>query len=124
MSSSSASSPGYQLPDLSYLFPNSTDAAGDVPMAEFVFPTGVTSADEFQLEPPEALWSLDAPSTSCPSLFCPPVSLLAELETASDAVTLREDGGRAVVESCGNVQGGPHRSNSVPADMYFTQFDF
>jgi hypothetical protein len=123
ISSSSASSPGYQLPDLSYLFPNSTAGGGDVPMAEFVFPTGGTSADEFQLGPPEALWSLDASSTSCPSLFCPPESLMPELETASAVVLPHEDGGNGV-ECSGGVLGGAHRSNSVPADMYFTQFDF
>ena len=139
-SSSSASSPGYQLPDLSYLFPTAADS-GDPMTADFVFPAGshVTS-HEFQLGPPEALWDA-ASSVSCPSLFCPPDLLLQQSGLVNAVVAPTspaagsshhhpdedavECGGGGVGDGAGGgVGGGPHRSNSVPADMYFTQFDF
>jgi hypothetical protein len=66
------------------------------------------------------LWT-ELSSASCPSLFCPPDDEPMPMPSDADAVS---DVAALLEREAATGGSGPHRSNSVPADMYFMQFDF
>ncbi len=111
----SSSSPGYQLPDLSYLF--AQPQPHPPPPADFSGEFISGSSQEVEA----TLWT-ELSSVSCPSLFCQPgEDEPMPMPSDGDAVSNVADLLEREVATGGS---GPHRSNSVPADMYFMQFDF
>jgi hypothetical protein len=111
----SSSSPGYQLPDLSYLFAQPSQPQPPPPAdyrGEFI------SGSSQEVE--ATLWA-ELSSASCPSLFCPPDDEPMPMPSDADAVS---DVADLLEREAATGGSGPHRSNSVPADMYFMQFDF